>query len=258
MTKYALISVWDKSGIEHLAIELEKLGYAILSTSNTAKYLAKFCPSLVQVSEITGFPEILDGRVKTLHPVIQAGILADRSNPNHENTLAEHKIEHIDIVVVNLYPFAAVSKRENASHAQIIENIDIGGPTLIRAAAKNYAHVAVLTDPQDYPLALEQLKQSTCLNADFSRYLAQKAFAKVSAYDAGIAAYFAALSGERQIPQEITLSCPLQSPLRYGENPHQQAGFYANKHPGWQVLHGKELSFNNLLDIDAALKAIRL
>ena len=146
MKKYALISVSDKAGIETLAMELESLGYTILSTSNTAKHLKQFCHSLVQVSDCTGFPEILDGRVKTLHPKIHAGILADRNNPMHNRTLLEHEIDRIDLVVVNLYPFSSVRSKENSTHAEIIENIDVGGPTLIRAAAKNYRQVTVLTE----------------------------------------------------------------------------------------------------------------
>ncbi|MDD4309878.1 MAG: bifunctional phosphoribosylaminoimidazolecarboxamide formyltransferase/IMP cyclohydrolase [Candidatus Cloacimonetes bacterium] len=262
MKKYALISVYDKSGIEILAMELEKLGYTILSTSNTAKHLSQFCHSLVQVSDLTGFPEILDGRVKTLHPVIHAGILADRTNPNHLSTLAEHNIDHIDVVVVNLYPFSAVRHKENATHKEVIENIDIGGPTLIRAAAKNYASVTVLTDPKDYIPTLEQLNQDSSLPECWSSYLAQKAFAWISRYDADIADYFEHSRSEtvnqEGVPPCLDLSCSLISSLRYGENPHQKAGFYADKHKSWNVLHGKELSFNNILDIDTSLRAIRL
>jgi phosphoribosylaminoimidazolecarboxamide formyltransferase/IMP cyclohydrolase len=147
MRKYALISVSDKTGIETLAMELESLGYSILSTSRTAKHLKQFCSTLTEVSDYTGFPEILDGRVKTLHPKIHGAILADRSKESHISSLEEHQIAQIDIVVVNLYPFAEVRMRENSSHNEIIENIDIGGPTLIRAAAKNYRHVTILTDP---------------------------------------------------------------------------------------------------------------
>lgn len=262
MTKYALISVWDKTGIESLAMELEAMGYSILSTSNTARHLEKFCSSVVQVSQLTGFPEILDGRVKTLHPVIHAGILADRRNPAHETTLSEQGIDHIDVVVVNLYPFEAVRHKDGARKQEIIENIDIGGPSLIRAAAKNYANVAVLTDPADYPRTLEYLKQDGALPEDWSSHLAQKAFARVSTYDAGIADYFEHLGSvtnpDKDVPANIDLNCKLHSPLRYGENPHQKAGFYINNSNGWQVVHGKELSFNNILDIDAALRAIRL
>lgn len=262
MTKYALISVSDKTGIETLATELEALGYIILSTSNTAKHLRQFCRTLVQVSDLTGFPEILDGRVKTLHPKIHAGILADRSNDAHQRTLQEHGIGHIDIVVVNLYPFSTVRMKENSTHNEIIENIDIGGPSLIRAAAKNYRYVTVLTDPKDYTPTLEHLKQSTEVPECWSSYLAQKAFARVSQYDAVIADYFDEFRSEA-VPDTgvapfIDLSISLTQNLRYGENPHQKAGFYTARKDGWEVLHGKELSFNNILDIDSSLRAIRL
>ncbi len=259
MKKYALISVSDKSGIETLAMELEALGYIILSTSQTARHLQQFCKSLVQVSELTGFPEILDGRVKTLHPKIHGGILADRSNSSHLKTLAELDIGLIDVVAVNLYPFSRVRHYENSTHSEIIENIDIGGPTLIRAAAKNYTQVAVLTDPLDYADTLAYLKAEKQLPESWSRYLAYKAFDLVSQYDSEIAAYMEqGTSAELDIPSRITLNCPLQSSLRYGENPHQKAALYANQDLGWELLHGKELSFNNYLDIDAALKAIGL
>ncbi|MDZ4182244.1 MAG: bifunctional phosphoribosylaminoimidazolecarboxamide formyltransferase/IMP cyclohydrolase, partial [Candidatus Cloacimonadaceae bacterium] len=262
MKKYALISVSDKSGIEILAIELENLGYSILSTSNTAKHLRKHCREVVEVSDLTGFPEILDGRVKTLHPVIHAGILAERGNPEHEKTLQEMKIDRIDIVAVNLYPFSQTRDSANASHEDIIENIDIGGPTLIRAAAKNYRDVVVLTDPKDYLPAIEHLRHSGMLTPDFSAHLAQKAFAMVSHYDANITDYFAGIQSVQQpqheVPAFFDLSCSLDLPLRYGENPHQKAGFYVDKGQGWEILHGKNLSFNNLLDVDASLRAIRL
>lgn len=262
MNKYALISVSDKTGIETLAIELEALGYKILSTSNTARHLKQFCRSLVQVSDYTGFPEILDGRVKTLHPKIHGGILADRTKDDHLRSLQEHGIDSIDIVVVNLYPFADVRQKENSTHAEIIENIDIGGPLLIRAAAKNYRHVTVLCDPKDYVPTLEHLKQSSELPECISSYLAQKAFAMVSQYDSIIAGYFEDYINENhpaeEMPPFMDLSCSLKQQLRYGENPHQKAAFYINKSDGWEVLHGKELSFNNILDIDSSLRAIRL
>ncbi len=262
MKKYALISVSDKNGIETLAMALESLGYTILSTSNTAKHLKQFCSSLVQVSELTGFPEILDGRVKTLHPKIHAGILADRTNSTHISTLEEHGIGHIDVVAVNLYPFSAVRHKESSTHAEIIENIDIGGPSLIRAAAKNYRQVCVLTDPKDYATTVEHLKLGQELPECWSSYLAQKAFALVSTYDADIADYFEQFRSEiepnKNVPRHIDLSCSLITELRYGENPHQKAGFYTDKRKGWSVMHGKELSFNNILDIDSSLRAIRL
>jgi phosphoribosylaminoimidazolecarboxamide formyltransferase/IMP cyclohydrolase len=204
----------------------------------------------------------LDGRVKTLHPKIHAGILADRNNPMHNRTLLEHEIDRIDIVVVNLYPFSSVRSKENSTHAEIIENIDVGGPTLIRAAAKNYRQVTVLTDPKDYVPTLEHLKHGDEIPECWSSYLAQKAFALVSHYDNVISDYFedfrSECSPDVQVPRFIDLSCTLNQELRYGENPHQKAGFYTNNKDGWKVLHGKELSFNNILDIDSSLRAIRL
>jgi len=262
MNKYALISVSDKSGIEYLAVELEKLGYTILSTSHTADYLKQFCRKVVLVSDLTKFPEILEGRVKTLHPLIYAGILADRKNPAHEKTLAELKIEHIDVIAVNLYPFAEVCHQENACEQEIIENIDIGGPTLIRAGAKNYKSVTVLVDPKDYTPTLELLKENSILPENYSAYLAKKAFTKTSQYDWEIAAYFTEKDKNlpliSELPVQLLVSENLNRKLRYGENPHQNACFYANGNPGWELLHGKELSFNNIMDIDSALKAIRL
>ncbi len=262
MKKYALISVSDKSDIETLAMELENLGYTILSTANTAKHLRQFCSNLVEVSDYTGFPEILGGRVKTLHPKIHGAILADRSNNEHLANLQEHEIDQIDIVVVNLYPFAQVRMKEGSSHEEIIENIDIGGPCLIRAAAKNYRNVTVLTDHRDYLPTLEHLKQDSVLPESWSSYLAQKAFALVTRYDAIIADYLEDFRSEStpslEMPPFIDISANLERPLRYGENPHQKAAFYTNRPEGWQVLHGKELSFNNIMDIDSSLKAIRL
>jgi phosphoribosylaminoimidazolecarboxamide formyltransferase/IMP cyclohydrolase len=262
MRKYALISVSDKTGIETLAMELESLGYSILSTSRTAKHLKQFCSTLTEVSDYTGFPEILDGRVKTLHPKIHGAILADRSKESHISSLEEHQIAQIDIVVVNLYPFAEVRMRENSSHNEIIENIDIGGPTLIRAAAKNYRHVTILTDPKDYLPTLEHLKQDRVIPECWSSYLAQKAFSMVSHYDSIIADYMedfrCETNPERDMPPFMDLSVSIERPLRYGENPHQKAAFYTNRPDGWKVLHGKELSFNNIMDIDSSLRAIRL
>lgn len=261
MSKYALISVSDKTGIETVAIELEKLGYRILSTSSTAKHLRQFCTDVVEVSDLTGFPEILDGRVKTLHPKIHAGILADRDNPAHSKTLEDMEIEHIDVVVVNLYPFGKVLQDPQSTKAQIIENIDIGGPSLLRAAAKNHKHVIVLTNPNDYEPTLEYLRSGE-VPLDWRMNLAFKAFAKVSHYDSDVADFFEEEYSQGKIapriPAYIDLSCTLHYDLRYGENPHQRAGFYTDRRQGWDLMHGKVLSYNNLLDIDAALRAIRL
>jgi phosphoribosylaminoimidazolecarboxamide formyltransferase/IMP cyclohydrolase len=262
MKKYALISVSDKTGIETLAMELENLGYTILSTSKTAKHLRQFCSSLQEVSDYTGFPEILEGRVKTLHPKIYGAILADRSKEGHLKDLSEHDIGQIDIVVVNLYPFAQVRMKEDSKHEEIIENIDIGGPCLIRAAAKNYRNVTILTDARDYLPTLEHLKQDSQIPECWSSYLAQKAFAMVANYDSIIADYLEDYRAERvtspDLPPFIDISANLLQSLRYGENPHQKAAFYTNRPDGWQVLHGKALSFNNIMDVDASLRAIKL
>lgn len=258
MKRYALITLSDKSGGGEFAAELEKLGYSILSTSNTAKLLREHCSAVTEVADLTGFPEILDGRVKTLHPAIHAGILADRDVPGHLAKLEELKIDCIDIVAVNLYPFAQTRQNPDASHALIVENIDIGGPSLIRAAAKNHRHVVVLTDPADYAAVLEQLRSAAGVPEEFRAYLARKAFALVSAYDAGIADYFAQREGPATLPVDYSLGLKRESELRYGENPHQRAAFYTDAPLGWELLHGKELSFNNHLDIDASFKALRL
>lgn len=262
MKKYALISVSDKNGIEQIAIELENLGYTILSTSNTAKYLRNHCREVVEVSDLTKFPEILEGRVKTLHPVIHGGILADRDKPEHMQKLKEMEIDPIDIVIVNLYPFKKVRNDVKSTHEQIIENIDIGGPTLIRAAAKNYLGVLVLTDPKDYQPTLELLKSTPQVVDEWARYLALKAFRLVSDYNAEIADYFERMGETRafdlEIPEYYDLSIKHSQRLSYGENPHQRAGYYTDKPAGWKSLHGKDLSFNNLLDLDAALRGIRL
>ncbi|MFA7543208.1 MAG: bifunctional phosphoribosylaminoimidazolecarboxamide formyltransferase/IMP cyclohydrolase [Candidatus Cloacimonadaceae bacterium] len=262
MNKYALISVSNKEGIETLAMELESLGYGIISTSNTARHLQQFCKNLVQVSDYTGFEEILDGRVKSLHPKVHGAILADRSKEEHLSSLKEHGMLQIDLVVVNLYPFAEVRSKEESTHADIVENIDIGGPALIRAAAKNYRYVSVLTDPKDYAPTLEHLRQGSEIPECWSSYLAQKAFAMVAQYDSVISDYLAEYRGEtepdKEMPKYLDITCMQERSLRYGENPHQRAAFYVCNKDGWDVLHGKDLSFNNILDIDSALRAIRL
>ncbi len=262
MKKYALISVSEKTNVETLAMSLEKQGYTILSTSNTATHLRQFCSEVVEVSDVTGFDEILDGRVKTLHPVIHAGILADRDLPEHQQTLASLGIDHIDVVVVNLYPFVQTRTNHRGDHGLIIENIDIGGPSLIRAAAKNYRHVLVLTDPADYPPTLEMLQSEAGVSEVWRLYLAHKAFELTSHYDLAIADYLSEHHPDQaptmQLPLNLDLSYNLSGKLRYGENPHQNAGFYVNRQEGWKNLHGKELSLNNILDVDACLRSIRL
>jgi len=262
MKRYALISVSDKTGIDHLALELTHMGFTILSTSGTAKFLREVCPEVVEVSDLTGFPEILDGRVKTLHPVIQAGILANRDKEEHMAALEDLDIGCIDLVAVNLYPFEKTRRDPDSGFEKIIENIDIGGPTLIRAAAKNHSGVIILTDPADYEPVLASLDKTGEIPAGNRRELAWKAFQLVSAYDACIADYFQGLTeAEKPMPdppERYQINCRLDYRLRYGENPHQKAGFYRSHPAVWEVLHGKELSFNNLQDIDSSLRALRL
>lgn len=262
MKKYALFSLSEKTNVETLAMSLEKQGYTILSTSNTAKHLRQFCQEVVEISELTGFEEILDGRVKTLHPVIHAGILADRELPSHMQTLADKGIGHIDVVVVNLYPFAQTRANNRGDHGLIIENIDVGGPAMIRAAAKNYRHVLVLTDPVDYPPTLEMLESASGVSEAWRLYLAHKAFELCSQYDHQIMDYLSEhhldTAPSTEMPPNLDVSYTLSSNLRYGENPHQNAGFYINRKEGWKSLHGKELSLNNIMDIDSSLRAIRL
>ncbi len=259
----ALLSVSDKTGLVDLAQELTGLGVELVSTGGTRKILMEAGLAVRDISEVTGFPEMLDGRVKTLHPHIHAGILAVRDNPQHQTALDQHGIAPIDLVVCNLYPFEATVARPGSTSEEIIENIDIGGPTLVRAAAKNFHDVAVLTAPDQYAALLEELKQSQgVLTLGTRRRLAAEAFARIAAYDQAISAWFAA-SAEEALPTVLERCWQRRSTLRYGENPHQKAGFYAD--PAWphpcvanaQVLHGKELSFNNLLDLDSALGLVR-
>ena len=254
----AIISVSDKTGAVEFAGGLSKLGYEIFSTGNTKKALTGGGVPAKSVSDITGFPEILDGRVKTLHPMVHGGILARRDLPAHMKELAEKKIEKIDLVAVNLYPFVQTVSREGVTLEDALENIDIGGPTMIRASAKNFPGVIVVVDPADYPLVLEKLQKGD-LPLEERKRLAQKAFQHVAIYDTAIAQYLR--QGEEGFPEELTIAMKKRYGLRYGENPHQKAAFYAELAVGARQntgitrakqLHGKELSFNNILDADAA------
>jgi phosphoribosylaminoimidazolecarboxamide formyltransferase/IMP cyclohydrolase len=259
--KQALISVSDKTGVAALARALAELGYSIISSSGTAGYLREQGLEVSEVEAVTGFPEILGGRVKTLHPHIHAGILADRSNPEHLETLARLGIGRIDLVAVNLYPFRATLARAGATRQELIENIDIGGPSLLRAAAKNHAGVVVLCDPEDYASVLRQLQNSGELPLESRIRLARKAFAHVAAYDAAIAGWLAGqedVDSEPELPDQLEVSLPRVSTLRNGENPHPRAALNAAGQGGLSLLHGLELSFNNQLDIDATLRALRL
>jgi phosphoribosylaminoimidazolecarboxamide formyltransferase/IMP cyclohydrolase len=260
----ALLSVSDKTGLLDLARVLAEYQVELISTGGTRKALADAGLAVHDIADVTGFPEILDGRVKTLHPRVHAGILAVRDNPQHQATLHEQGIAPIDLVVCNLYPFEATVARVGSTHEDIVENIDIGGPSMVRAAAKNYHDVAIVTDPEQYADILDELRANRgALTLATRERLAGAAFARTAAYDRAISAYFAVLAGPEPLPPALDLHFDRQLPLRYGENPHQQAAFYveAGAAPGnvatAEVLHGKELSFNNLLDLDSALNLVR-
>ncbi len=261
MPKRALLSVYDKTGIAALGQGLVDLGYELVSTGGTLAALQAAEVPVTAVSDVTGFPEILDGRVKTLHPHIHGGVLARRDDPAHLTALDAHQISPIDVVVANLSPFGATIAQADVSLAVALEQIDIGGPAMIRAAAKNFPGVVVLTDPLDYPSALDEL-QAGEVSGERRRALAAKAFAHTAAYDAVVAEY---LRDPDEWPSEITFAGRLIRSLRYGENPQQRAAAYARLRAGPPLpgvldaaqLAGKELSFNNLLDADAAWSAIQ-
>ena len=258
MEKFALISVSDKRGIVALARHLvEHASYRILSTGGTAQFLRKHGIAVTDVSAHTGFPEMMEGRIKTLHPKVHGGLLCRRDNPEHLSQAVAHEIGLIDIVVANLYPFEATVARPNSSLEQAIERIDIGGPSMLRSAAKNHASVTVLCDPDDYRRFLEILDNPEQLKL-LRQALAVKAFECTAAYDHAIAAY---LSGQGEtvdqaaiagFPKRLSLSYPRAKVLRYGENPHQKAALYGTFLELFQQLQGKELSYNNILDITVA------
>ena len=251
----AIISVSDKTGLVPFAGFLARQGIEIFSTGGTHKALLDAGIAAESISQLTGFPEILDGRVKTLHPSVHGGILARRDLPEHMAQLAQHQIETIDLVAVNLYPFVETVSRDGVDLTEALENIDIGGPTLIRAAAKNFPHVIVVVDPTDYPLVEERLSRGE-LDPEERQRLAQKAFQHVALYDTAIARYLTA--GQEVLPSELTIGIKKVYDLRYGENPHQKGAFYADilgggvGITGAEKLWGKELSFNNIVDADAA------
>ncbi len=265
----ALLSVTDKSGLVDFAKRLAGRGIELISTGGTARLLREVGLPVRNVSEVTGFPEILDGRVKTLHPRIAGGILARRSNPNHMSALVEHDIAAIDMVVVNLYAFEKTAARECAAFDELIENIDIGGPSLIRAAAKNFRDVAVVTDSSDYDWLADELEANDGALADETHWrLARTAFEVTAAYDRAIVAALVRrtpagetlAADEPQLPALLDIRLPLRKTLRYGENPHQRAALYSDGKTGIagaRQLHGKELSYNNLVDLDACLQLIR-
>jgi phosphoribosylaminoimidazolecarboxamide formyltransferase/IMP cyclohydrolase len=258
--KRALVSVSDKSGLVELARSLAGLGVEILSTGGTARLLQEQGVAVTEVSSYTGFAEMLDGRVKTLHPRIHGGLLARRDNPGHMQAIRAAGIEPIDLVVVNLYPFSATVADPDCTLETAIENIDIGGPAMLRAAAKNYAAVAVLVDPADYEGVLSELRAGALSEA--TRFaLAKKAFAHTAAYDGAIANYLSSRDGA--FPETLTLQLQKLQELRYGENPHQRAAFYRDAHPvggslaSYRQLQGKELSYNNIADADAAWECVK-
>lgn len=265
MKKLALISVYKKDGIVDLARELvEKYEYEILSTGGTAELLKKNNIAVTEISELTKFPEILEGRVKTLHPVVHGGLLARRDKPEHMGTIFQHNIKPIDLVVINLYPFEEVICKEKVSLEEAIENIDIGGPSMIRSAAKNYSAVTVISDPSDYSLVLKELSENNGqATLELREKLAIKAFQKTSVYDLTIHSFLSnyykhSCNGSSGFfPENLNLNLRLKKILRYGENPHQKAAVYLppNSNLGLanaEILQGKELSFNNYLDLESA------
>jgi phosphoribosylaminoimidazolecarboxamide formyltransferase/IMP cyclohydrolase len=266
-SKQALVSVSDKTGALELARGLRRLGFGILSTGGTARLLADAGVEVTEVGDYTGFPEMLDGRVKTLHPKVHAGILARRDLPAHMQALARAAIPTIDIVVVNLYPFVQTIARPDCTFEEAIENIDVGGPTMVRAAAKNYQHVGIVTDPQDYGEVLAELAASGgALSLATRLRLARKAFSHTAAYDSAIGNYLSAFDAKGQrgaFPEQLNLNYSKVQDLRYGENPHQQAAFYRDlrRVPGalsnYVQLQGKELSYNNIADADAAWECVK-
>ncbi len=252
----ALLSVSNKSGLSEFARGLAALGFDLVSTGGTARALRDEGLAVADVSDVTRFPEMLDGRVKTLHPAVHGGLLARRDLPEHVATIAEHGIAPIDVVAVNLYPFRETVARPDVTPDEAVEQIDIGGPSMLRSAAKNFDAVTVVVDPADYPAVLDALGRGG--DAALRRRLAAKVYAHTAAYDAAIAAWFAEQEGER-FPDRLAIAGERAQTLRYGENPDQRAAFYVER-PGaglgaLRQLGGKELSFNNLLDLDGALLA---
>jgi phosphoribosylaminoimidazolecarboxamide formyltransferase/IMP cyclohydrolase len=254
----ALLSVSDKTGLVPFAQALAARNIQLLSTGGTARTLREAGLPVQDVSDYTGFPEMLDGRVKTLHPKVHGALLYLRGVDAHESAVRAHGIQPIDLVAVNLYPFEQTVAKPNASLHDAIENIDIGGPSMLRSAAKNHESVTVLVDPGDYAEAARQIQASGNTTLEFRRKLAAKVFARTAAYDTAIAAHLAKVfhHSESGFPPTFCLQAPLAQPLRYGENPHQKAALYGSFADYFQQLHGKELSYNNILDLTAAAALI--
>jgi phosphoribosylaminoimidazolecarboxamide formyltransferase/IMP cyclohydrolase len=262
--RYALISVYNKEGIVDFSKELVKLKFTLLSSGGTAEVLQNAKVPHTEITTLTGFPEMLDGRVKTLHPMIHAGILARRDKKTHLQTLKKYQIPLIDVVVCNLYPFEQTIQRPRVSIEEVIENIDIGGPTLIRAAAKNYRDVIVVTNPRQYPEILSALKSKAKLSSDFREKLAVEAYSHTAQYDAIITQYLRDRWTDELFPEDFSIAMRKIQQMRYGENPHQKAAFYqalpSTSEPcvtNAVQLHGKELSFNNILDANCAIECVK-
>ncbi|MFK4464319.1 phosphoribosylaminoimidazolecarboxamide formyltransferase/IMP cyclohydrolase [Bacillus safensis] len=259
--KRALISVSDKTNLVPFVKELTELGVEVISTGGTHKLLQENGIDVIGISEVTGFPEIMDGRLKTLHPNIHGGLLAVRENDEHMAQIEKHGIQPIDLVVVNLYPFKETISKDDVTYEEAIENIDIGGPGMLRAASKNHQDVTVIVDPRDYDTVIQQIKEGG-VSLEKKRELAAKVFRHTAAYDALIADYLTNFVGETE-PEQFTVTFEKKQSLRYGENPHQAATFYENALPAKgslataKQLHGKELSYNNIKDADAALQIVR-
>jgi len=255
----ALLSVSDKTGLVPLAETLVAAGVQLLSTGGTAKTLREAGLAVTDLSDHTGFPEMLDGRVKTLHPKVHGGLLYIRGNQAHEAAIRQHGIVPIDLVVVNLYPFEQTVAKTGVTLEEAIENIDIGGPSMLRSAAKNHESVTVVVDPADYPIVAEQVREKGHTTLELRRRLAAKVFARTAAYDTAIASHLAEAfldpCGENW-PHNMLIQAPLVQPLRYGENPHQKAALYGRFREYFEQQHGKELSYNNILDLTAAASLI--
>ena len=259
--KRAIISVSDKTGIIPFAAGLIEAGYEIISTGGTKKALDAAGLKTIGISEVTGFPEIMDGRVKTLHPKVHGGLLAIRDNEKHQQEMRENGIEPIDMIVVNLYPFKQTIEKPGVTYEDAIENIDIGGPTMLRSAAKNHKFVTVVVDAADYDTVLAEIKENGDTTFETRRRLAAKVFRHTASYDTYISRYLTEQAGELE-PESLTMTFTRKQSLRYGENPHQSATFYAGKKQGYSIawaeqLHGKELSYNNIQDADATLQILK-
>ena len=259
--KRALVSVSDKTNLVPFVSSLVELGYEIISTGGTKKALEAAGIKTIGISEVTDFPEIMDGRVKTLHPKVHGALLCVRDNPDHVRQIEELGIQYIDLVCVNLYPFKETVQKPGVSHEEIIENIDIGGPSMLRSASKNYKFIPVLCDPSDYDAVVKELRENGETSLTTREYLAAKVFRHTASYDTMIASYLTERTGKKY-PEKFTITFDKVQELRYGENPHQSAAFYKGMNPQYSLanakqLHGKELSYNNIQDGNAAIEILK-